>query len=283
MRKYVMVFFATFIVATQAYGAWIQLAPGMELNTFTVDNPRLTDDSRIIILRINLKFWELILVGKSWNDEFENQSVRRWCESHHLTAAINAGMFATDYTTHVGYMRSKGHVNSSRINQYMSVAAFDPKKGKGLPEFRIFDLDHPGVTMEKIQRDFSSVIQNLRLIKRPGQNRWGLQNKMWSEAALGEDRNGRMLFIFCKSPFTMHDFNRALLSLDIGLVAAQHLEGGPEAQLFVSIGNIRHEMIGSYGASSKKDDAHTAAPLGVPNVLGVRPRSSVEGKRAPSN
>jgi hypothetical protein len=282
MHKYLMVLLTVFLVAVQAHGAWVELAPGMELDTFTVDNPRLADDARIIILRIDTKFWEPVLIGKSWNDGFENKTVKGWCESHQLIAAINAGMFATDYTTHVGYLGSKGHVNSSHVNKYMSVAAFDPRKGKGLPEFRIFDLDDPGVTMDKIQRDFASVVQNLRLIKRPGQNRWGLGNKMWSEAALGEDRAGRILFIFCRLPFSMHDFNRALLSLGIGLVAAQHLEGGPEAQLYVSIGNVRREMFGSYGTWPQEDGAH-AASWPIPNVLGVRPRPAAAGKGVPSN
>ena len=70
---------------------------------------------------------------------------------------------------------------------------------------------------------------------------------MWSEAALGEDSSGRILFIFSRSPFTMHNFNQELLSLGVNLVAAQHLEGGPEAQFYVRIGHVTHEMFGSYG------------------------------------
>jgi hypothetical protein len=156
----------------------------------------------------------------------------------------------------------------------MSVAAFDPKKGKGLPQFRIFDLDDPNVTMGNIRRNFASVVQNLRLIKRPGENRWPRQDKMWSEAALGEDSAGRILFIFTRSPFTMHDFNLELLSLGIGLVAAQHLEGGSEAQLYLRIGNVRHEMFGSYETSFKENDDNTAS-WRIPNVLGTRPRATV--------
>ena len=271
MRHIVILFFATILITAEAYGAWTQLAPGMDVGTFAVKNPRQIMDSRIIILRIDLKFWEPVLIGKSWNDDFANQTVRQWCESLKLTAAINAGMFGTNHTTHVGYLRSKGHVNSSHVNKYMSVAAFGPKKGKGLPKFRIFDLDHPGVTMGKILKDYSSVVQNLRLIKRPGENRWPQQDKMWSEAALGEDSAGRLLFRFTRSPFTMYDFNQGLLSLGIGIVAAQHLEGGPEAQLYVRIGNISQEMFGSYETTFKESDNNTSA-WRVPNVIGVRPR-----------
>ena len=271
MRNFILFLLATTVLITEAYGAWTTLAPGMELGTFDAKNPSPVGDSRITILRIDPKLWELVLIGKSMNGELENKTTKDWCESHNLTAAINAGMFDADYTTHVGYLGSKGHVNSSHVNKYMSVAAFDPKKGKGLPEFRIFDLDDPRVTMDNILEDFSSVVQNLRLIKRPGENRWSQQHSMWSEAALGEDSSGRILFIFCKSPFTMYDLNQELLSLRIGLVAAQHLEGGPEAQLHLRLGNMIHEMFGSYETSFKENDDN-AAPWPVPNILGVRPR-----------
>jgi len=269
MRNFIVLLLISIVLTTEANGAWTSLAPGMELGRFTVKKPRAVGDPPITILRIDPKLWELVLIGRSWDDESANQTAGEWCEKHKLTAAINAGMFGTDYTTHIGYLGSKGHVNSSHVNKYMSVAAFDPKKGKGLPEFRIFDLDDPGVTMDIILGDFSSVVQNLRLIKRPGENRWNQQDKMWSEAALGEDSSGRVLFIFSRSPFTMHDLNRELLSIGIGLVAAQHLEGGPEAQLYLRIGNVTHEMFGSYETSFRENDRNTV-PWPIPNVLGVR-------------
>jgi len=271
MRNFIFLLFTTIVLTTEAYGAWIQLAPGMEIGTFAVNKPGPAGESRITILRIDPKLWELVLIGKSWNGESKNRTARDWCESHKLTAATNAGMFGSDYTTHVGYLGTKEHVNNSHVNKYMSVAAFDPKKGKGLPEFRIFDMDDPGATMDTILGDFFSVVQNLRLIKRPGENRWPQQDKMWSEAALGEDSSGRVLFIFYRSPFTMHDLNRELLSIGIGLVAAQHLEGGPEAQLYLRIGNVTHEMFGSYETSFRENDGN-AAPWPIPNILGVRPK-----------
>ena len=182
-------------------------------------------------------------------------------------------MFASDYLAHVGYMERRGHVNSPKVNDYRSVAASNPHEADDLPAFRIFDLDVPGITMEMIRQDYASLVQNLRLIKRPGENRWSKQEKKWSEAALGEDEGGRVLFVFCRSPFSMYDLNLELLSAGIGLVALQHLEGGPEAQLFMSVGDFELEVFGSYETSFREDDSNaTAWP--IPNVLGVRRRST---------
>ena len=224
------------------------------------------------MLRIDPARWDLELVGQSRTGEASGRTAKQWCAAHRLTAAINAGMFAADNKTHVGYMRAGRHVNNAWVNEYQSVAAFDPRR-QGLPRFRIFDLDASGVTIPAILEDYASAVQNLRLIKRPGLNRWGRQEKKWSEAALGEDDQGRILFIFSRSPFSMQDLNRELLSLGIGLVSAQHLEGGPEAQLYLHVGDVTQELYGSFETAFREDDGNVV-PWPIPNVLGVRPRSA---------
>jgi Phosphodiester glycosidase len=251
---------------------WQALAPGMDLKVLPAHPPSPVGDSRITVVRIDPNLWDLEFAGRSRTGESEGRSAREWCKRHGLTACINAGMFGTDYRTHIGYLRFREHVNSGRVNDYQSVAAFEPR-GKRLPRFRIFDLDAPGVTPRGILKDYASAVQNLRLIKRPGSNRWSQQNRKWSEAALGEDDAGRILFIFSRSPLSMHDLNQELLASGIGLVAAQHLEGGPEAQLYLHAGEVERELFGSHETSFKEDDGN-GAPWPVPNVLGVRPRSS---------
>lgn len=255
-----------------ASDVWQSIAPGMELGKFAASRPSSSGDSRIIILRIDPNRWSLEFVGLSLDDGSSGQTARQWSKAHGLKAAINAGMFGTDYSTHIGYLRFRNHVNNDNVNAYQSVAAFDPRRD-GLPYFRIFDLDSPGISMQSILKDYASAVQNLRLIKRPGQNQWTQQEKTWSEAALGEDESGRILFIFCRSPYSMHDLNNELLGLGIGVVAAQHLEGGPQAQLYINTGEKEFEISGSHGTLFRDDnDISTAWP--IPNVLGVRPRGT---------
>lgn len=249
---------------------WQSLAPGMDLGTFSASQPSKSGDSRITVLRIDPEYWLLELRGLDDTAETGGQTARQWSKSHGLMATINAGMFASDYKTHVGHLRIQDRMYNDRVNHYQSVAAFDPRR-EGLPRFRLFDLDSPGITMDAIVRDYASVVQNLRLIKRPGQNRWRQQEKSWSEAALGEDDSGRMLFIFCRSPYSMHDFNNELLKLDIGLVAAQHLEGGAQAQLYVNAGGVEFEISGSHGSTFHEEHGISLA-WPIPHVLGVRPR-----------
>jgi hypothetical protein len=259
--------------ALMASGApeWQTLAPGMELK-YVTPHGASGSNSAITILRMDPKQWELALLGSSQTGEAAGHTAREWCLKGKFTAAINAGMFGTDGKSHIGYMRSGEHVNSSKRNGYQSVAAFNPHDAS-VAAFRIFDLDAPGVSFESIAKDYGSVVQNLRLIKRAGVNAWPSQDKKWSEAALGEDDSGRILFIFLREPFNMHDLNQELLSAGLGIVAAQHLEGGPEAQLYFKAGGVEKEMFGSYGASLQMNGENTI-PWPIPNVIAVRPRQA---------
>ncbi len=242
---------------------WKELAPGVELRMLDTTPPSATGDAGIAVLRVDPKTWQLELVGQSKSGESSGRSAREWAKSHDLAIAINAGMFGEDYTTHVGYLESKGRVIHARINPYQSLAAFDPHDPASQPPFRIFDLDEPGSSVQSIREHYGSLVQNLRLIKRPGVNRWSQQDKRWSEAALGEDEAGRILFIFSRVPKSMHDLVRELLASGIGIVAAQHLEGGRLAQLYVKAGDIELELFDGAGSTS-------AWP--IPNVLGVSRR-----------
>ena len=259
------------LLLARAPSDWKTLAPGMDLKYVTAKNPSPVGDSRIVILRMDPNLWQLEDVGISQTGESAGHTARQWSQSHSFSAAINAGMFVSDYKTHLGYMRSATHVNNNHSNAYQSVAAFEPRDSQSLPRFRIFDLDAQGIHFQDILKDYTSVVQNLRLVKRSGLNQWSQQNRKWSEAALGEDDAGRILFIYSRSPFSMHDLNSELLAAGIGLVAAQHLEGGPEAQLYVHVGAVALEICGSYETAFSENDANSSA-WPVPNILGVRPR-----------
>ena len=120
----------------------------------------------------------------------------------------------------------------------------------------------------KIINDYESVIQNLRLIKRPGENRWPQKKKVWSELALGEDKDGNILIIFSHSPYSMHDFNNILINLPIDIQCAQHLEGGPEASLYLKSEHIELKYMGSY--ESFFFDNSNLQFWKIPNIIGVK-------------
>lgn len=194
-----------------------------------------------------------------------NRSALQWCREFGCIAAINAGMFQEDYLTNVGYMEFSGTTNNGMIHRsYMSALAFDPISPDEHPPARIFDLDE--VPMKELFSKYRSIVQNLRLIKRPGENRWLEHGRSWSEAAVAEDTDGNILFIYCGTPLSMRAFNEILLELPLGIVAAQHVEGGPEATLYVRA--PEGEGGGFTGFPASRLSPH-AWP--IPNVLVVMP------------
>lgn len=260
-------------VPAEAGFGWQRVAPGMDIRRVQSRKQSMFGDSKITVLRIDPALWELEVMGVLQTGEAAGHTAREWAQKQEYVAVINAGMFETDNKTHLGYMRGRDHVVNGKVNGYQSVLAFDPRGGKNVPPVRIFDLDVAGNSLPGILADYASVLQNLRLIKRPGTNQWGKQSREWSEAAVGEDREGRVLFIHSRSPFSMHDLNEELLASGVGVVAAQHMEGGPEAQLYVHAGATELEMFGSFETSFKENDQNSAA-WPVPNVIGVHRRSS---------
>ena len=230
--------------------------------------------AQVQVLRVDPRRWELTLHGLP-RGESVGYTAREWSRREGLVAAINAGMYQADYRTHSGYMRADGTVFSRGTNGYLSAAAFDPVDPED-PPFRIFDLDDE--PLAAVLRRYRRVVQNLRLVKRPGENRWSAQERRWSEAALGEDREGRALLIFCGTPLPLDRLIEALLSLPLGLVAAQHLEGGAQAQLFVAAGGQAVELSGGYeGVFPAPDPDRPARP--IPNVIGVGPAPLRDGRR----
>ncbi|MEE9443532.1 MAG: phosphodiester glycosidase family protein [candidate division Zixibacteria bacterium] len=245
---------------------WNNLDDGLDVARFSLNE--LSEDSSITIVRINPKDWNLKILSISETGASRGHSAREWCEKHNLTAAINGGMFDIDYKTHIGYMKSYEHINSSRRNKYLSAAAFDPF-GDDSPLFKIFDLDE--VSLDTLIANYNCVIQNLRLIKRNRENRWEPRIRKWAEVALAEDFAGNALFIFCSEQVTMYEFNERLLALPINIITAQHLEGGIQAQLYLKNGDYEVNLSGDFSTGISINNQEGLVSQ-LPNVIGIYPR-----------
>lgn len=262
--------FLAFILISDVAGqnaAWKQLDEGLHFTDFTAPMKSTTGDSKILIIRIDPKIYNFRLLSISeLTPGSLSLTVKEWADKYKLIAAINAGMFQTDLKSNVGYMKNYSYVNNPRFHKtYASVFAFNPKKAE-LPVAMVFDTDVKA--MKEVVAEYHTVIQNLRLIKRPRSERWAQQEKRWSEAALGQDQDGNILLIFSGSPYTMHELIKILLSLPIKLECAMHLEGGPAASLYLSHNSIelarmgRHELVSIVGEMSNEF-------LPIPNVIGI--------------
>ncbi|MEZ5357683.1 MAG: phosphodiester glycosidase family protein [Candidatus Zixiibacteriota bacterium] len=253
-------------VAPALGGDWQKLADGFEIAWFA-SSDSTDSDSMLTIVRVDAKKHKLMFLSVPDSDSAQNISVRKWCEIEQLALAINGGMYDDDMRTHIGVVQADGKIISKHRNKYKSAVAWNPKED-GLPHFRLYDLDE--VELDSLLRQYDNVVQNLRLIKRDRDNRWEPdRGHKWTEAALVEDSAGNALFILCRTPMTMYEFNERILALPLGIVAAQHLEGGVQTQVCIRVGEYSEAISG--GFESRMDTTgETDFFFKLPHVIGVR-------------
>jgi len=245
--------------ASAAPPAWKTLQRGVEYAALgDADGP-------LHVVRIDPSLAPLQAVMASAGDR-KPRTAGAWCRERKLAVAINLGMYRDDRLTNVGHAHAPGHVNNGHWSQkYRSVLAFGPKRAD-LPAAAMVDLDAPGAQAELA--DYTTVIQNLRLIRAPGRGVWAKQDRRWSEAAVAADKTGHILFVFSRRPYPMQELNARLLALPLGITAAMHVEGGPEASLSIHAGGVDLDLNGSYETGFNENDGETAQ-WPIPNLIAV--------------
>jgi len=257
----------------EAAAVWRELEPGLHLAELVAPQEAEIGDSMIRVVRIDPAHFELKLLNASASAQGRSKTARDWAEQNDLVAAINASMFQKDYRTSVALMKTIGHTNNAWLSKDKAVLAFDPISN-GLPTVQIIDRECQD--FESLKEKYRSMVQNIRMVSCDGRNVWAQQPRKWSTAAVGMDRQGRVLFVHARSPYSTHDFITILLNLPIKLKNAMYVEGGPEAQLYVKSGESEFEWVGSFETGFNEDD-HVTVAWPIPNVIGAARRSPQPG------
>ena len=85
---------------------------------------------------------------------------------------------------------------------------------------------------------------------------------------IGVDKEGNALFIFTRSPHSVHDFINILLDAPLNLYNLMYLEGGPEASFYLSHNELMIEKMGSYETGFNENDDNNEF-WQIPNVIGI--------------
>ena len=248
-----------------ANGGWQSLEEGLDFGDFAAPASSFLSDSRITVLRIDPSRFSLVLECASAMPDLRPRTAREWATEKGLVGAINASMYRGDHRTSVDLMKTAKHVNNSVLTVDKAVLAFD-RLTASVPRVQIIDRDCQNFS--QLQFLYGTLVQSIRMINCFQQNVWSEQSKKWSNAAIGIDKHGRVLFLFVRSPYSTHDFTDMLLSLPLDLFNAMYVEGGPEAQLYVNAGGMQIERFGSFETGFFESDTNSRA-WPVPNVIGV--------------
>ncbi len=249
--------------------SWEKVNEGLFVKEFDFPQTLKVNDSKIIIVKIDPRLYSFKLLCASEHGK-ARMTIKNWCQKYNLIAAINAGMFQEDGLKNVGYMKNFSHINNPRLNTgYQAVLAFN-RVDPTVPEIQIIDLKCQD--FDKLKPKYETFVQNIRMISCLQENVWVKQNKRWSMAVFGVDKNGNALFILTEAPYSGHDFANTLLSLPISIYNALYLEGGPEASLYFSANGIEFDKVGVPKAEfTESNDRVVSRP--VPNVIGIVKKS----------
>ncbi len=244
---------------------WKKVENGLFLGQFDPLYETPVKDSKIIVLKIHPRYYSFKLLCASELGKVR-LTPKDWCKKYNLVAAINAGMYQKDGLTNVGYMKNYSHLNNSWLNStYKAVLAFN-RLEVSVPEIQIIDLKCQD--FEMLRPKYQTFVQSIRMISCYQENVWSKQDRRWSLAVLGVDKEGNVLFILSEAPYSGYDFNNVLLSLPLSIFNAAYLEGGPEASLYFSATGIELEKTGIYGTGLNGSVVRSGA-YPIPNVLGI--------------
>jgi hypothetical protein len=257
---------------------WQELDQGLALANFDAPQKSSYGDSKITIIRIDPHEYDFKVLVSSENNK-ERYTPRDWAQKFKLSCAINAGMYQADGYTHVGYLKNFEHTDNPSFNSYNAFLLFNPipsnavRSSKNVPAAPnhlppIQILDRSCEDLKTVSASYQTVIQNLRMVGCNLRNVWSKQDKAWSIAALGIDQNGRVLFIFCRSPYPVHDFIAMLLQLPIALQRAMYLEGGPKASLYCSVKKNEVELVGGFESGLYNIGQNDIASP-IPGIIGI--------------
>jgi len=251
--------------ASDQNSGWQKLVEGLELGIFSAHLPSEIGDSKIRVLRIDPQRFKLRLLNASAVENGRPLSAKEWSRQEGLVAVINASMYQADYKSSVSLMRTKAHVNNPRISKDMAILAFD-RKQTDVPQVKI--IDRQCEDFETWNKKYGTVIQSIRMISCTGKNVWTQQPQKWSTAAIGIDARERVLFIHVGSPYSTHDVIDILKLLPLNITRAMYTEGGPQAQLYINIGDHEYDFVGNYEIELQ-GNMKKLISRPVPNVVGI--------------
>jgi uncharacterized protein YigE (DUF2233 family) len=256
--------------------AWKELDKGLSYAVWEAPMKSTHNDSKIHVLRIDPNAYDFFLeCATDPANKFTTHTIDEWCVQKKFLAAINAGMFDGydpnkpnhTYMCNRGYMKSFSHVNSSVVTKDRAAICF-ARKDNSVPAFQVADIQNC-TSLDKLKSQYNCVIQGIRMVDCKQQLRWQKDQKRWSVCVMGMDKKGNALFIHSRSPYTMYDFITMVQKLPLDIRTLIYLEGGPEASLYINVGNTTVKRWGSYETGFNENDANERF-WKLPNVVGIR-------------
>ena len=224
-----------------------------------------SEDDCLDVVRVDLSGYRLT-VGTARATP-RARTLPAWLDATGAVAGINAGMFHDDERS-VGMLVTAEVENNPDDNErFGGYLAWDPVDPASAP-VAVFGRDCAGFDLPAIRTRYRAIDQSYRLLGCDGEALSWKDPKVYSAAAVGVDRDGRLVLLHGRAPHRMGDVARTAARLD--LAGAIFVEGGPEASLVARGRDGAVERIGSFETGFVESDGNQRF-WDLPNVLLVVP------------
>jgi hypothetical protein len=213
---------------------------GLAWGEFEIISDSSLQKSLIYVLRLNPDYYEFRLLSSA-EDKCSPMSVKDWCVKYDYEIGFNAGMYAEDNKTTVGYCKNFDFMINNHFNKHNSVFAFN---SKNIDSAAAIILDRQCDDFDILQKEYHSLLQSIRMIGCTGENVWKQSPKTHSILSLAGDSSGHILLIFSRTPLSVHDFIEHVLTLDLKIIRMMYLEGSTPACLYVNNKNVNVSLGG---------------------------------------
>ncbi len=241
--------------------SWQLVEKGLEYAYFPLANQ---GDAKLVVVRINPKYFDFVLhsIGK---DASYPKTLDQWATEKKLVAVINASMYLPGGRS-TGYMRDGDYINNDHIaKKFGAFFVANRQKNKG-PSAKIVEKN--AQQTPHFLQNYDLIIQNYRLISSERKILWSAGGQKHSIAAVGEDAQGRILFMHCRNPIDAHTFATFVLRLPLDVRTVMYVEGGAQAGMVLRQGDTNTFWGGRHPADFFLGNVAVA----LPNVLGVQRR-----------
>jgi len=264
MKKIITIILLNVIIIP-TYSQFIEIDKGLYYGEFKATKPTIVGNNIINVLKINPNYYDLHMYSAKQEGEKIKQA-DIWAKEESMLAVINAGMYRSDFTTNMGYMKTESFVNNSKLNKDNTILAFD-RIDTTVPPVQIIDLKCQDWNV--LKHKYKSFTQSIRMVDCNQSNRWSQQDKIWSMVVVAMDKEDNLLFIFTRSPHSVHDFVDVLLELPLNIYNVMYLEGGPEASFYLNHNGAYVAQVGSYETGFNEAD-NNKWYWKIPNVIGIK-------------
>jgi hypothetical protein len=248
---------------------WTVLVDGMYYAEFDGPKVSILGDSKVSVLKFNKMKFDYMMLSATQYDSLP-RTASQWADSFDLNVVINAGMYnLAKQLESKGYLKNYDHYNNPLVNSsYNAAIAFNPIDTVKNVCFNILDMKC--TPWDHINTNYNSCAQGMRMLDCDGNPlSWDKKKQSCSMLIAAKDLKGNIYFIFTRSPYTHNEMIQFMLHFPEKLTNAIYMEGGPETSLYINIGGVTIEKVGSYVSNTYPTDKNnTFWPL--PNVIGLK-------------